>query len=805
MKKIHLLFLILFSVVGLTGFSQSIKTLSPSSAKLGESLTVTVVGQNTNFTGGVSSVELIYSSGSPTYTMASGQNIVVVNDTVLTAEISIPVWAYATYHSVKVVSSQNGTLSKNNAFLVKAMPSPAVVSISPSEAKQGETLTVTVVGVSTKFTGGVGALHLYYGQSSPTSTDIVGQNITVINDTALTAQITIPANADLGFSAYSLHVLTVQQATFVKPSFFTVNTSSTATKLKSIFPASAIQGSSLTVTIVGQNTHFTAGVSDFDFQYVSGSTTYLNESNIVVKDDSTFTVDIQIPANSPIASYKCIVKTLQDGTFTMNNAFGVLNDPSDDVLIKTISPNKAKEGTSLSVTIVGQNTHFTNGVNSFEIQYNSASSTIHGANISIVNDTTFTTDISVPLNAVISPYYDCMVNSIQDGVLYKYDGFEVSNDPANDVALLSLSPNQAAQGESLTVTIVGQNTKFTNGLPDVSLVYTVGSSTEIYGTSVSVIDDTHCTANFSLPQNATIGYYMLKVNSAGSYLVKTSAFYVHTSSIVPYIKSLSQNTANRGDAFVLTVIGKNTAFKKGVDSVKLLASFQSTTTEITGTNVSVVDDTTLTASFTIPTNALLWYYDLEVKTTQNGDLISSSMIIEDSVNTISGIINGVIDGKKVWLLNSNGDTVAVDTMLNAYFEFSGIADGDYHILLEDITNNTPPAVSVNKSWNKAAKAYLFLNGSSLAEVTVSTQKIVAENKGILLYPNPANETLNVRLSELYTSLSVYNAMGQNVFSQNASPNESTVSLDLSSFASGTYYLSVLTVNSTQNLPFVVVK
>lgn len=87
--------------------------------------------------------------------------------------------------------------------------------------------------------------------------------------------------------------------------------------------------------------------------------------------------------------------------------------------------------------------------------------------------------------------------------------------------IVSISPNQAEQGDSFLATITGSNTNFT-GMPNVSLSYSSNPFEVIAGTGVVVVSPTVVQAQFSIPSEATSGLYDLHVND----LVLEQAFTV---------------------------------------------------------------------------------------------------------------------------------------------------------------------------------------------------------------------------------------------------------------------------------------
>ncbi len=99
---------------------------------------------------------------------------------------------------------------------------------------------------------------------------------------------------------------------------------------------------------------------------------------------------------------------------------GVMANPAEIILV---NPDEADQGETLSVSISGQYTHFTQG--SETVWFEQASQTIMtGNNIIVQNQTQLSFDLIVPLSAPVG-LYDVKVENPTDGVITKYNGFEV--------------------------------------------------------------------------------------------------------------------------------------------------------------------------------------------------------------------------------------------------------------------------------------------------------------------------------------------------------------------------------------------
>ena len=68
-------------------------------------------------------------------------------------------------------------------------------------------------------------------------------------------------------------------------------------------------------------------------------------------------------------------------------------------------------------------------------------------------------------------------------------------------------------------------------------------------------------------------------------------------------------------------------------------------------------------------------------------------------------------------------------------------------------------------------------------------------EGLVAYPNPATNILNIETVPLITSVEVMNTLGQSLFFELITAN--FMQIDLSTFSPGTYFISVTVDNSTK--------
>ncbi|AZB28375.1 T9SS type A sorting domain-containing protein [Chryseobacterium balustinum] len=99
--------------------------------------------------------------------------------------------------------------------------------------------------------------------------------------------------------------------------------------------------------------------------------------------------------------------------------------------------------------------------------------------------------------------------------------------------------------------------------------------------------------------------------------------------------------------------------------------------------------------------------------------------------------------------------------------------------------------STNLGYHSGNRGYASLNMAG----TLGTNDLVAESKKVVIYPNPAKETVNFRNADLIESVDFFDATGRKV--KSVKLDEQTV--DISSLKNGVYYLEVNLKNKKQSV------
>jgi len=298
---------------------------------------------------------------------------------------------------------------------------------------------------------------------------------------------------------------------------FIASATLTAGTIVSIDPDNCQLGQSIGVAIVGSGTHFEQG---------GGTSIWLSQGsqNIYAYgyypyDDTSLIVWFDIPTDAGTGLYDLNVYNDIDGTLTLHDGFMIT--PCN---IVSVNPNSAQQGETLSVAITGQDTHFTQCSGSFQqcsitTVWFSQGSPTYTKSVWAVDDTLLIAEFAFPIDAETG-LHDLNVHNDIDGTLTLYNGFTIT--PLNPV-LTSITPNGAYQGQSLTVTITGQNTHFGQGTilqqgtattywfaqatPTTSVIWLTRGNSTIYSTHGEAPGDGLLMAHLNIPADATAGLW----------------------------------------------------------------------------------------------------------------------------------------------------------------------------------------------------------------------------------------------------------------------------------------------------------
>jgi catechol 2,3-dioxygenase-like lactoylglutathione lyase family enzyme len=110
----------------------------------------------------------------------------------------------------------------------------------------------------------------------------------------------------------------------------------------------------------------------------------------------------------------------------------------------------------------------------------------------------------------------------------------------------------------------------------------------------------------------------------------------------------------------------------------------------------------------------------------------------------------------------------------------------------DSAGTVPTSLGGINYYSAAGTNALYIDDIVFSDTNVGTQDFAT--KGFSVYPNPVNNVMNLQANENISKVAIYNVLGQEVYS--AKINAMTSSVDMSSMASGAYFVKV-NINGTE--------
>jgi hypothetical protein len=413
---------------------------------------------------------------------------------------------------------------------------PQLTSINPSSGLRNTTVAVTLYG-----TGLTGATAV-----TVSGTGVTVGGVTPVNDTSVTANFTISTTALTG--ARAVTVTTPNGITNSVP--FTVVLPS----LTGIFPQTGLRGTTVAVTLSGANL-----TSPANFTAVAGITI----SGATVVNSTTITANFLIASNATPGVRNISVTTPSGLSNTVPFNVVAANVP----VLTSISPSFGLRNTTVAVTLTGTNL---NGATAITL---APSGGITAGFVSI-NPTTITANFIISSTAALGPR---LVTITAPGGTSNAVQFTVPS-----ALISSVAPSTGLRGQTLSLTLTGQNFTGATGL-------TAAPATGLTISGFSVVNSTTATATLAIGTGAAAGVHTLTMATP-----EGNSNAIPFTVLAPTAGSINPASAMRGTTFGVTITGTNLT---GATAVTISG------TGVTASAVTVVNSTTVTATFTITTAA----------------------------------------------------------------------------------------------------------------------------------------------------------------------------------------------------------
>jgi hypothetical protein len=274
-----------------------------------------------------------------------------------------------------------------------------------------------------------------------------------------------------------------------------------AQTISSINPNNAMQSQSLSVSITGQSTNFGQGSSTTtDVWFSKTGADNINAYTWWASNNTALSASFALPSDAEIGAWNLNVQGSVDGILTLSDGFTINNsDPA---------PNAP----TLSIPTNGST------INSLTFDWNDPTYS-SGYHLIVDDNSDFSSPLIEQTNLNSSSYtYNPVA---QNGLYYwKVRAKNIINNwgPWSDTwsytfnSITSVDPNNALQGQNLSVTISALGTHFVEGTSTITNVWFLKSASIINANSFSATGNTSLTANFNIPNDASVGLWDVNVS-----------------------------------------------------------------------------------------------------------------------------------------------------------------------------------------------------------------------------------------------------------------------------------------------------
>ena len=501
-----------------------------------------VVGTNTHWN--VTSNETVLNFGPD---IAVSQ-LKVLSPTVLQCQIAVSYTATLGYRGFTATTNAEVASSFSDALDILPVQGSSV-NITPTSGTQGTTFTIQVNGTNTHWTSTAGAPNNTTASfGSNNGVNVTG--ITVVSPTQMNLSMQVLGTAYVG--PYTLTITTTGLPIGPPPMSPQSTEQIVATNILGIGPGVAIitnvtptggtQNGTEQVHVTGQNTSFLTGVTTA--YYSTGgcnppTSAGINVSNVTASDNTHAALSLAVSATAP-TGYQTLCMYTQGESVSYSNAFEVLpgNPTLNEVSVTGPAPatgTAAQQGETVDVSILGQYTHWTQGITTVTFGQG-----ITVSNLVIVSPSSATATLTIDGDAYIGGRQTTVTtnNEVVSGSF-----FSVTQ---SDAIITSISPTTANQGQHILMTITGNFTHWSQELTQFSIA---GGGYDIKVNGVVINTPTQAIADLSILNisgNAGLGTRSIYMSTVGENVSLQSALLITGG--VPDIISISPGYGTQSDA-----------------------------------------------------------------------------------------------------------------------------------------------------------------------------------------------------------------------------------------------------------------
>lgn len=362
--------------------SAELWNFEPKSAAQGDTITLMIYAKHAHFDSKQYRTTVYLSNGGR---MLYARSVTAINSDALEAKFIFDYSHSVGEYSVFVQNQVDGVLTQSEKFkLEQGAEVPKIVSVTPSEARQGDLLDIVITTENIDFSQASSTIYFKQDNQEVRVSSYVKQS------DKTTLSIKHAFNKDYLTGLYDLYIYNPNGYTAVKEGAIMVSPDLTPAKLEMIKPNNAKQGDTIVVTLHAKNANFNAS-NIKNIVYLDGEDKRINPVNITPIDEETLNAEFMFNYSHPIGLYTVVVSNIMDGTLRLDT-FEIAKGPKFPRIVE-LSPDTMIVGETLDVVVTAENIDFSQGSN--------VVSFTQGDTHVLMNSTQITSKTSLKLNVSI--------------------------------------------------------------------------------------------------------------------------------------------------------------------------------------------------------------------------------------------------------------------------------------------------------------------------------------------------------------------------------------------------------------------
>ncbi|MEL6669683.1 MAG: T9SS type A sorting domain-containing protein [Bacteroidota bacterium] len=155
-------------------------------------------------------------------------------------------------------------------------------------------------------------------------------------------------------------------------------------------------------------------------------------------------------------------------------------------------------------------------------------------------------------------------------------------------------------------------------------------------------------------------------------------------------------------------------------------------------------------------------------------------------------------GEHYAFLLTDSDENLIEVILDSFYNFEGAGTEELRVYGMSYDGDLSPAIGQHRSQTTASNCYIHSGDNlylTIFQTAACATSVVdrALSESLIVYPNPAQNQLNIRNSEQinWQQLEVVDMLGREVLSLNPNTSSTDIPIDISRLESGNYSLRLL--------------